>query len=147
MENGNGEMKGWQLPFFSIWTGQALSLVGSRLVQFALVWWLTAETGSAAVLATATLLGIAPQTVLGPFIGALVDRWNRKRIMLLADAGIALASLVLVILFAFDLATVGGVLAMAVTTTLLTVWLSPTLVALIVQYSMLVIAACSVRKA
>lgn len=99
-------------PFFVLWTGQALSLLGSMSVQFALVWWLTAETGSAAVLATATLLGIAPQTVLGPFIGALVDRWDRKRIMLVADSAIALASLVLAMLFALDLATVGGVLAM-----------------------------------
>jgi len=98
-------------PFFILWTGQALSLLGSMSVQFALVWWLTAETGSAAILATATLLGIVPQTVLGPFIGALVDRWNRKRIMLFADAGIAAASLVLVILFALDAATVGTVLA------------------------------------
>jgi len=99
-------------PFFVLWIGQALSLLGSMSVQFALVWWLTAESGSAAILATATLLGIAPQTVLGPFIGALVDRWDRKRIMLFADSVIALASLVLAMLFAFDLATVGGVLAM-----------------------------------
>lgn len=99
-------------PFFVLWTGQALSLLGSMSVQFALIWWLTAETGSAAVLATATLLGIAPQTALGPFIGALVDRWDRKRIMLAADSAIALASLVLALLFALDLASVGAVLTM-----------------------------------
>ena len=37
----------WKLPFFSIWTGQVFSLVGSHIVQFALVWWLTEQTGSA----------------------------------------------------------------------------------------------------
>ena len=44
----------WKPKFFTIWGGQALSLVGSALVQFALVWYLTQETGSATVLATAT---------------------------------------------------------------------------------------------
>ena len=46
---------GWKTRFFAIWTGQAFSLVGSALVQFALIWWLTERTGSAAVLAMANL--------------------------------------------------------------------------------------------
>jgi len=66
----------WKRRFFTIWTGQALSLAGSALVQFALVWWLTVQTGSASVLARATLVALLPQIVLGPFVGALVDRWN-----------------------------------------------------------------------
>ena len=56
-------------PFFILWTGQALSLLGTQAVQFALIWWLTVETGSATVLATASLFGLAPQIVAGPFIG------------------------------------------------------------------------------
>jgi DHA3 family macrolide efflux protein-like MFS transporter len=79
-------------PFFTIWIGQALSLIGSQAVQFALVWWLTVETGSATVLATATIVAFVPQIALGPVIGTLVDRWNRKWIMLLADGGIAAVS-------------------------------------------------------
>lgn len=86
-------------PFFALWTGQALSLVGSRAVQFAVIWWLTAETGSAAVLAMAAFVGLLPQIVLGPMIGALVDRWNRKHVMLAADAVVALASLALAALY------------------------------------------------
>ncbi|HEX7621101.1 MAG TPA: hypothetical protein VF359_07885, partial [Anaerolineales bacterium] len=46
----------WAPKFFVIWTGQAFSLIGSALVQFALVWWMTKTTGSATVLATATLV-------------------------------------------------------------------------------------------
>ena len=42
-------------PFFSIWTGLALSLAGSRVVQFALIWWLTKQSGSAIVLTMASL--------------------------------------------------------------------------------------------
>ena len=86
-------------PFFSIWAGQAVSLFGSSLVQFALVWWLTQSTGSATVLATATLAAILPQILLAPFAGALVDRWNRRRVMMVADSLIALVSLGLASLY------------------------------------------------
>ncbi|MFN8463033.1 MAG: MFS transporter [Anaerolineales bacterium] len=82
----------WAVPFFTIWTGQAFSLFGSSLVQFALVWWLTQKTGSATVLATATLVALLPQIIFAPFIGALVDRWNRRLIMIVADGSIALAT-------------------------------------------------------
>ena len=92
----------WAPHFFTIWGGQAFSLFGSALVQFALVWYLTRETGSATVLATATLASFLPQIVLGPFAGALVDRWNRRIIMIVADSAIALSTLGLVWLFAAD---------------------------------------------
>lgn len=89
----------WQLPFFSIWTVQALSLLGSQLVQFALIWYLTVETGSATVLALASLVGMGPQVLLGPVIGALVDRWNRRLVMIAADAMVASATIILALLF------------------------------------------------
>ncbi len=89
----------WALPFFTIWSVQALSLLGSQLVQFALIWWLTKTTGSAKVLALATLVGLVPSIILGPVAGALVDRWNRRAIMIVADAVIAAATVGLAILF------------------------------------------------
>ena len=85
--------------FIVIWSGQAASLLGTQAVQFALVWWLTVRTGSPAVLAVATLLALAPRALFGPFIGTLVDRWNRKTIMIVSDAGLGLASGVLAWLF------------------------------------------------
>jgi len=90
----------WATRFFTIWSGQALSLFGSALVQFALIWWLTQKSGSATVLAIATLVGMLPQIVIGPFAGALVDRWNRRIIMIVADGTIAAFSLLLAYLFA-----------------------------------------------
>lgn len=87
--------------FFILWSGQAVSILGSRLAQFALIWWLTVTSGSATVLATASLVGLLPAVLLGPVIGVLVDRWNRKRILFLADSVVALASLVLAALFFF----------------------------------------------
>ena len=92
--------KPWKAPFFTIYSGQALSLLGSQLVQFALIWYLTVETGSATVLATASLVGLVPHVVLGPIVGTLVDRWNRRVIMITADSIIALATILLALLFA-----------------------------------------------
>jgi DHA3 family macrolide efflux protein-like MFS transporter len=89
----------WQLPFFTIWTGQAVSLLGSRLVQFALIWWITQKTGSGMALAIASLVGLLPDVVLGPLAGALVDRWNRRVTMMAADGLVALATVALAGLF------------------------------------------------
>jgi DHA3 family macrolide efflux protein-like MFS transporter len=99
-------------PFFILWTGQSLSLVGSQAVQFALIWWLTETSGSATILATATLLGLLPPIVLGPVIGTLVDRWSRKTVMLAADGFVAAASLLLAWLFSAGIADVPHVLAL-----------------------------------
>lgn len=83
---------GWAGRFFTIWTGQAFSIFGSQLVNFALIWWLTMTTGSATVLATASIVGILPQIILGPLAGVIIDRGNRRIIMMLADGAVALAT-------------------------------------------------------
>lgn len=95
--------------FFIIWSGQAVSLFGSRLAQFALIWWLTKTTESPTVLALATMVGLLPQALFGPIIGVLVDRWSRRLIMLVADSAVALATLFLGFLFWQGLASVGWV--------------------------------------
>ena len=93
----------WLANFLPMFIGQVISLLGSSLVQFALVWYVTKLTGSAAVLATASTVALLPQILIGPFIGALVDRWNRKQVMIIADFIVALATAVLALLFAFSL--------------------------------------------
>lgn len=98
--------RNWRVRFFTIWGGQAFSLVGSSLVRFALVWWLTEETGSATVLTSATLVSSLPQIGLAPFTGALVDRWDRRRVMIASDAMIALFTGVLAYLFWLGIAEV-----------------------------------------
>src|SRR5581483_6169520 len=89
----------WAARFFTIWTGQAFSLFGRQIVQFALVWYLTQKTGSATILATATLVAMLPQILLGPFAGAIVDRSSRRLVMILADSFIALSTAGLIVLF------------------------------------------------
>jgi DHA3 family macrolide efflux protein-like MFS transporter len=89
----------WSRTFFPIWTGQAFSIVGSQVAAFAVVWWLTQQTGSAKVLAGLTIAQLLPQAFLGPFAGALVDRWNRRAVMIAADGIAALLAGVLALLF------------------------------------------------
>ena len=89
----------WLRNYLPMWIGQAVSLLGSGLVQFALVWYMTEKTGSATVLAMATFVALLPRVILGPFAGALVDRLNRKAIMIISDSAVALATFALVVLF------------------------------------------------
>ncbi len=95
--------KDWMRKFIPIWVAQIFSLLGSGLVQFALIWYITQQTGSAGMLATATIVAILPEVLFAPFAGALVDRLNRRVVMIVADSLIALITLALVMLFAFNL--------------------------------------------
>lgn len=92
----------WKKNFLIVWIGQAFSLLGSSLVSFALVWWMTTTTGSAVILTTAMLVSLLPEVFLSPFAGALVDRLNRKKVMIISDACIAAATLVMGLLFWLD---------------------------------------------
>ena len=96
----------WARRFFTLWTGQALSLLGSQLVQFAIIWYLTQTTRSATTLAIASMMGLLPQVILSPFIGTWVDRGDRRFILIAADATVAIATLLLAILFALGIAQV-----------------------------------------
>jgi len=89
----------WKARFFTIWAGQQASLFGSWIAQFGLVWWLTRETGSATVLATASLVAMLPRILLGPFTGTLVDRVPRRWLMVWVDCGIAALAGLLAFLF------------------------------------------------
>jgi DHA3 family macrolide efflux protein-like MFS transporter len=87
----------WKHSFFTIWAGQAVSLITSAVLQMAIIWYLTDTTGSALVLSMATMVGFLPQAILGTMIGVLVDRWNRKLVMIGADLIIATAGFVLAV--------------------------------------------------
>ncbi|HKM04382.1 MAG TPA: macrolide efflux MFS transporter Mef(A) [Lachnospiraceae bacterium] len=88
----------WKRDFFTIWTGQAISLFTSAILQMAIIFYLTEKTGSAMVLSIASLVGFLPYAVFGPMIGVLVDRYDRKRIMIGADLIIAAAGAALAII-------------------------------------------------
>ena len=85
----------WKQKFFTIYAGQAVSLITSAILQMAIIFYITEKTGSAMVLSIASLIGFLPYAVLGPTIGVLVDRYNRKAIMIIADLIIAIVGAVL----------------------------------------------------
>ena len=88
----------WKRDFFTIWTGQAISLFTSAILQMAIIFYLTEKTGSAMVLSIASLVGFLPYAVFGPMIGVLVDRYDRKKIMIGADLIIAAAGAAMAII-------------------------------------------------
>ena len=87
----------WKRKFYAIWAGQAVSLITSAILQMAIIFYLTEKTGSAMVLSMASLVGFLPYAVFGPAIGVLVDRHDRKKIVIAADLIIAAAGAVLAI--------------------------------------------------
>jgi hypothetical protein len=64
--------------YLLFWSGQLVSLFGSSVSSFVIIWWITLETGSALYLSLSSLIGFAPMIVLAPVTGVLADRWNRK---------------------------------------------------------------------
>ena len=90
--------KNWYRPFFIMWTGQAFSLFGSSIVGFAIRWWLSDSTGSATLLSTLMSLHLLPHIVLNPLVGPLIDRWSRKRVMIVSDILIASVTVAMALL-------------------------------------------------
>jgi len=102
----------WKRTFAIIWGGQFFSILTSSLVNFAIIIWLSLQTGSAEILALAAIAAMLPQTIIGPFTGALIDRWNRKLIMMLADTFIAICTFALGILFWLEIAELWHIFAL-----------------------------------
>lgn len=85
--------------FIVIWIGQLISTVGSGLTGFAFTIWIYQETGQAAPLVYTALFSSLPIVMFSLFAGALVDRWNRRWVMILTDVGAALTTLVIFLLY------------------------------------------------
>jgi MFS transporter, DHA3 family, macrolide efflux protein len=89
------EYLGWKKKVAVFLVGQTITTFGSLLVQYALLWHLTLTTKSGVVLALAAVFGFLPQAVVSIFAGVWADRVNRKVMIMISDASIALATLVL----------------------------------------------------
>jgi MFS family permease len=84
--------------FAIVWLGQCVSVIGSGLTSFALGVWIFERTGSATQFALIGLSAVLPRVLLSPLAGAMVDRWDRRRAMILSDAGSGFSTLFLVLL-------------------------------------------------
>lgn len=81
--------------FLAIWSGQVVSALGSNLTGFAVGVWVYQQTGSATKYALIALVTTLPGMLLAPLAGALVDRWDRRWIMILSDLGAGCMTLIL----------------------------------------------------
>lgn len=95
------KLQNWKKSFFTMYTGQSFSLLSSSAVQFSIIWWITVKTGSPLALTAASIAGLLPQAVIGPFAGVWIDRYNRKTIMIIADSFVAISTLMLSVYFFF----------------------------------------------
>lgn len=96
---GESSAAPWKLRYWSVFIGQSLSLVGSALTQFVLLWWVTDTTGSISALGTAGMAALLPQALLGPLGGVYADSHNRQLTMILSDMISAACMVVLIALF------------------------------------------------
>lgn len=95
------EDSSWKKKTALFLTSQGLSLFGSMLVQYAIIWHVTLSTESGSMLTIATLVGFLPQLVITLFAGVWADRHNRKFLIIGADALTAVSTLVLALFFLF----------------------------------------------
>lgn len=100
----------WKLQIGKFLAAQTISLFGSALVQYAMVWYLTLYTGSGKVLTLSTICGFLPQVLISFFAGTWLDRYNRKKLMMLSDGVIAFVTGILGIGFLMGKATTTGVI-------------------------------------
>ena len=89
-------------PFLILWVTQSFSALGSAMTNFALVIWLYERSGSATTTALLTVCSYAPYVVLSIFAGAVSDRWDKKKIMLVCDSFAALCTVCVLVLLCTD---------------------------------------------
>jgi MFS family permease len=88
------------MPGFTlVWLGQLVSLLGTAMTAFGLGLWAWQETGQATALALVGFFTFGPTVLLSPVAGALVDRWNRKLVMMLSDLAAGLSTIVVLLLY------------------------------------------------
>ncbi|MFZ5814483.1 MAG: MFS transporter [Bacillota bacterium] len=85
--------------FVLVWVGQLISMLGSGLTSFAVLYWAYELSRSATSLSLLALCSFVPSLLIGPFAGALVDRWNRKLVMMFSDIGAGLSTILLLLLY------------------------------------------------
>lgn len=92
--------------FYILWSTQSLSQLGSSITAFALTLWLYEKTGSSLSTAALTICSYAPYVLISIFAGALTDRFDKKKMMLICDTLAAGCTLTVFMLYKMDLLTV-----------------------------------------
>ncbi|MBD8134565.1 MFS transporter [Bacillus sp. CFBP 13597] len=93
------EKDNWKKNITLFLGSQTISLFGSSLVQYAIMWYITLNTQSGVMMTISIVCGFVPTFILSPIAGVWADRYNRKILIILSDSLIAISTLVLAILF------------------------------------------------
>jgi MFS family permease len=86
------------VAFTLVWVGQIVSVLATNMTHFALTIWVYEKTGSATLLGLQQVFFITPFLIISPFAGVMVDRYNRKLMMMLSDVGAGLATVGILVL-------------------------------------------------
>ncbi|MEJ2211894.1 MAG: MFS transporter, partial [Anaerolineae bacterium] len=100
MSTSQRRAPGGMVAFWIVWAGQLVSLLGSGLTQFALTIWVFRETGQATQLALVGVFFMVPLLAMSPVVGVMVDRYDRKLMMMLSDLAAGLTTILILILYA-----------------------------------------------
>ncbi|WP_236686943.1 MFS transporter [Ornithinibacillus contaminans] len=92
-------MEHWKRNSILFLGSQMISLFGSALVQYAIMWYVVLNTQSGMMMTVYILCGFIPTFILSPFAGVWADRFNRKKLIIISDASIATVTLILAIVF------------------------------------------------
>jgi len=95
----NHRTENWKKNIILFLSSQTISLFGSALVQYAMMWHITLHTESGMMMTLFIICGFVPTFILSPFAGVWADRYNRKILIILSDGLIATATLILAIVF------------------------------------------------
>jgi len=93
------DRKAWKKPFLLMWIPESASQLAAGMTQFALIWFLASTSNSAMNVSLALAVILIPKAVLNPLLGAAVDRFDRKSIMIIARIVVSLCSVTLFLLF------------------------------------------------
>ena len=99
MKTNDIKTENWKKNINLFLSSQTISLFGSSLVQYAIMWYITLETKSGVMMTISILCGFLPTFILSPFAGVWADRYYRKKLIILADSLVAASTLVLAIVF------------------------------------------------
>ncbi len=85
--------------YLFFWVGQLFSVLGSSISHFAIIWWITETTGSTLLLSLSSFLYVLPMTIVVALSGVIIDKWNRKTILVVVDSLQAYVMLLVIIIF------------------------------------------------
>jgi DHA3 family macrolide efflux protein-like MFS transporter len=112
--HGTPVPEGWQVKLLILFISVAVSLLASMAAGYSLIWHLTITTSNTVILALGMALNSIPGAILGPFIGTLIDRYDRKKILIASEVFLAVASLTAALLIIFGQVTLPLICVMLV---------------------------------